>query len=170
MGLKGIHSPEASQWWSGLAFCLWCRKEGQNEGTIVNHLWTMHYHLGLICVHCLEYFTTCTDAMHWHTQLCKPMAAHNDDREDSPPDCEHDDNVMRMTSSCLKRTNLPHQLHILCSHVKLATQHWCWCQGRLWLPSPSGNSNCSWIPTVPVVQHITFNCSRAHYAQCLLNA
>ena len=27
----------------------WCRKEGQNEGTIVNHLWTTHYRLGLAC-------------------------------------------------------------------------------------------------------------------------
>ena len=22
---------------------------------MVNHLWTMHYHLGLICTHCLDY-------------------------------------------------------------------------------------------------------------------
>ena len=30
--------------------------------------------------------------MHWHTQLCKPMAAGDDDREDSPPDFKDDDN------------------------------------------------------------------------------
>ena len=64
MGLKGIHSPKALQQQSGLTFCPWCGKEGQNKGTIVNHLQTTHYHLGLICVHCLDYFTTSTDAMH----------------------------------------------------------------------------------------------------------
>ena len=26
MGLWGIHSPKALQWWGGLSFCLWCRK------------------------------------------------------------------------------------------------------------------------------------------------
>ena len=35
MGLMGIHSPEALQWWGGLSFCPWCRK-GQNEGMVVN--------------------------------------------------------------------------------------------------------------------------------------
>ena len=37
MGLKGIHSPKAFHQQVGLSFCLWCRKEGQNEGTVVNH-------------------------------------------------------------------------------------------------------------------------------------
>ena len=63
MALEGIHSPKALQWQSGLAFCLWCVKESQNIGIVVNHLWTTHYHLGLICVHCLDYFTTSTDTM-----------------------------------------------------------------------------------------------------------
>ena len=40
MGLKGIHSPEALKCQTGLLFCPWCRKEGQNEGTMVNHLHT----------------------------------------------------------------------------------------------------------------------------------
>ena len=93
-GLKGIHSLEALQWQSGLTFCPWCGKEDENEGTVVNHLWTKHYHLGLICAHCLDYFTTSADAMHQHTQLCKSTAASNDDdnREESPPDYEEDDN------------------------------------------------------------------------------
>ena len=88
MGLKGIHSPKTFQWQSGLAFCLWCGKECQNEGTIVNHLWIMHDHLGLSCACCLEYFTTSADALCWHAQLCEPMASsdNDDDREDSPPD------------------------------------------------------------------------------------
>ena len=38
MGLKGIHSLKALCWQVGLSFCLWCGNEGQNEGTIVNHL------------------------------------------------------------------------------------------------------------------------------------
>ena len=38
MGLKGIHSPEALHQQVGLSFCLWCGKEGQNEGMVVNHL------------------------------------------------------------------------------------------------------------------------------------
>ena len=38
MGLEGIHSPEALCRWGGWSYCLWCAKEGQNEGTVVNHL------------------------------------------------------------------------------------------------------------------------------------
>ena len=34
MGLRGIHSSEALRWQGGLSFCLWCGKEGQNEGTV----------------------------------------------------------------------------------------------------------------------------------------
>ena len=49
-----------------LSFCLWCRK-GQNDGLVVNDLWTSHYHLGLICNHCMEYFTVSTNTMHWHS-------------------------------------------------------------------------------------------------------
>ena len=54
----------------------------------------MYHHLGLICVCCLDYFTTSADAMNWHTQLCKSTAASedDDDREESPPDYEEDDN------------------------------------------------------------------------------
>ena len=93
MDLKGIHSPKALLWQSSLTFCLWCGKEGQNEGTIVNHMWTMHYYLGLIRACCLEYFTRSTDTMHQHALLCKSMATgdDDDDREDSPPDYEDND-------------------------------------------------------------------------------
>ena len=37
MGLMGIHNPDALHF-NGMTFCPWCGKEGQNEGTIVNHL------------------------------------------------------------------------------------------------------------------------------------
>ena len=53
MGLKGIHSPEALKHQGGLCFCPWCGKEGQNEGTVVYHLCTGHYCLGLVCKRCL---------------------------------------------------------------------------------------------------------------------
>ena len=45
MGLKGIHDPNALQCFASYTYCPWCRKDGQNEGTIVNHLWTVHYSL-----------------------------------------------------------------------------------------------------------------------------
>ena len=37
-GLAGIHDPDALDHFSGITYCPWCRKEGQNEGTVVNHL------------------------------------------------------------------------------------------------------------------------------------
>ena len=46
MGVKGVHHPDALHCFAGLTFCPWCGKEGQNEGTMVNNLWTMHYKLG----------------------------------------------------------------------------------------------------------------------------
>ena len=52
MGLKGIHDPKALKWFAGFTYCPWCRKDGQNEGTIVNHLRTVHYKLGLVCNLC----------------------------------------------------------------------------------------------------------------------
>ena len=51
----------------------------------------MHYHLGLICAHCVDYFTTSTDAMHWHAELCKPTAASNDDDDTEEEDYEEND-------------------------------------------------------------------------------
>ena len=61
MGLWGIHSLEVLKQQVGLSFCLWCRKEGQNEGTMVNHLHTGHYCLGLVCKRYLSYFNTMLD-------------------------------------------------------------------------------------------------------------
>ena len=58
MGLVGIHDPDALWNFNGVTHCPWCRKEGQNEGTTVNHLWMVHYSLAW-CV---------TDAMTAHTQ------------------------------------------------------------------------------------------------------
>ena len=47
MGLMGIHDPDAR-----FTYCLWCGKEGQNEGMVVNHLRTTHYKLSLVCDKC----------------------------------------------------------------------------------------------------------------------
>ena len=55
MGLTGVHNPNALHCFARVTFCPWCRKEEQNEGTIVNPLWTMHYKLGLVCKKCLCY-------------------------------------------------------------------------------------------------------------------
>ena len=88
MGLKGINSSEALWQWGGLTFCPWCSKDGQNEGMVVNHLWTMHYHLGLVCAHCLDYFTTNAEAMHHHDHVLKATTADTSDDDD---DREEDD-------------------------------------------------------------------------------
>ena len=82
MGLKGIHSPEALKYQSGLSFCPWCRKEGQNEGTMVNHLCTGHYCLRLVCEQCLQHFMTSSGRMSCHSQNCKFMHVHNDEESD----------------------------------------------------------------------------------------
>ena len=79
MGPKGIHSPEALKHQPGLSFCPWCRKEGQNEGTMVNHLHTRHYHLGLVCEWYLQHFMTSLDRMQCHLQNCKFTCVHNDE-------------------------------------------------------------------------------------------
>ena len=61
---------------------------------MVNNLQTMHYHLGLICAHCLDYFTINAEAMHCHAHVCKPTTVgasdNDDDREEE--DYENNDN------------------------------------------------------------------------------
>ena len=52
MGLKGIHDPDALRCYTGCIYCPWCGKEGQNEETVVTHLRTTHYRLGLVCDWC----------------------------------------------------------------------------------------------------------------------
>ena len=66
MGLKGVHDPEALQQFSGFTYCPWCGKRGQNEGTVVNHIRTVHYKLGLICNKCFGCPTTTLDTLHRH--------------------------------------------------------------------------------------------------------
>ena len=64
MGLTGIHDPDTLCCFSRLTHCPWCGKEGQNEGIIVNHLWTVHYKLGLICEKCFSCPSITSEAIH----------------------------------------------------------------------------------------------------------
>ena len=79
MGLKGIHSPEALYQQGGHSYCPWCGKEGQNEGMVINHLRTVHYHLGLVCTLCMDFSATSMDTVRWHVHVCKSMVAKDRD-------------------------------------------------------------------------------------------
>ena len=72
MGLKGIHILEALRCHGSLSFCPWCRKEGQNEGIVMNHLHTSHYSLGMICERCLLFFKSNSNVQYCHVQGCEP--------------------------------------------------------------------------------------------------
>ena len=106
MGLKGIHSSEALWQQGGLTFCPWCGKEGQNEGTVVNHLQTMQYHLGLNYACCLDHLTTNAKAMHCHAHVCKPSTTGNNDN-DREEDYEDDDNSDEDSEFKLEEDYLP---------------------------------------------------------------
>ena len=66
MGLAGIHNPDALLCFNSITFCPWCGKEGQNEGTIVNHLWMTHYKLGLVCGTCFCCLSVSSKAIWCH--------------------------------------------------------------------------------------------------------
>ena len=82
MGLEGIHDPDALCHFVGVTFCPWCGKEGQNEGTIVNHLWVTHYKLGLVCEKCLYFPTITLAAIRCHGRGCKQPKEHDVKEED----------------------------------------------------------------------------------------
>ena len=67
IGLKGIHNADALWHFAGYTYCPWCGKEGQNEGTMVNHLRTVHYRLGIVCNLCYSCPTVVLDTLcqHW---------------------------------------------------------------------------------------------------------
>ena len=52
MGLPNIHHPDALHHFNRVTHSQWCGKEGKNKGMIINHLWMMHYKLGLVCKKC----------------------------------------------------------------------------------------------------------------------
>ena len=72
MGLVGIHNPDALCHFNGLTHCPWCGKEGQNKGTVVNHLQTVHYRLGLVWDKCNNCPSTSLDTLcHHNWQNCQ---------------------------------------------------------------------------------------------------
>ena len=66
MGLMGIHDPDTLHHFNGMTHCPWCGKEGQNEGTIINHLWMVHYRLGIVCEKCYINLSTSSDTLCCH--------------------------------------------------------------------------------------------------------
>ena len=66
MGLMGIHDPNALWHYAGYTYCPWCRKEGQNEGMVVNHLKTSHYRLGLVYDQCFGCPSVTSDSLCHH--------------------------------------------------------------------------------------------------------
>ena len=68
MGLVGIYDPAALHHFNSVTHCPWCGKEGQNEGTVVNHLQMVHYRLGLVGNKCNNCPSTSSDTLHCHSQ------------------------------------------------------------------------------------------------------
>ena len=70
MGLVGIHDPDALCHFSGITHCPWCGK----EGTMVNHLWTVHYRLSLVCKRCHDCLSIIANTLCHHSQqdCCQP--------------------------------------------------------------------------------------------------
>ena len=69
MGLMGIHDPDALCQFGSVTYCPWCGKEVQKEGMVVNHLWTTHYRLGLVCDRCYSCPSTTSNTLHHHDWL-----------------------------------------------------------------------------------------------------
>ena len=82
MGLAGVHNPDALCCFTGVTFCPCCGKERQKEGTIVTHLQTMHYKLGLVCEKCLHYSSLTLEAIWHHGQSCKQPKKSDAEEED----------------------------------------------------------------------------------------
>ena len=73
MGLMGMHDLDVLCHFNGLTHGPWFEKEGQNKGTFVNHLWMVHYRLGLVCNKCYDYPSTSSDTLCHHAwQNCPP--------------------------------------------------------------------------------------------------
>ena len=68
MGLMGIHDPDALPCFYRVMHWPWCSKVGQNKGTVINHLRTIHYRLELVCKKCYGCLTTSSEAICHHRQ------------------------------------------------------------------------------------------------------
>ena len=118
MGLKGfiIQMPFARS-----TFCPVCGMEGQNEGTVVNHMQTMHYKPGLVCGRCLHFPLITSEAIQHHGQGCKqPMGKWCPRGRQGAWQCIH----IKLTS--------PN--HPLWPKHYLPWQWWCKCLKSLTLP------------------------------------
>ena len=92
MELVGIHNPDALHHFNSMTHCPWCGMEGQNEGTVINHLWMVHYRLGLVCNKCYNYPSTSSDTLcHHGQQNCQPS------EEGGPMSQPHLDNCQQET-------------------------------------------------------------------------
>ena len=58
---------------------------------VINHLKTMHYHLGLVCTLCIDFLATSADTMRWHTHACKSMATEDKGWEKEEESKNHND-------------------------------------------------------------------------------
>ena len=76
--------------WPVLLPVVW--QGGAEQGDNGKPLRAVHYHLGLICAHCMDYFTTSANAMHQHTKVCKPTTGSDDDDYREEDDYGDDDN------------------------------------------------------------------------------
>ena len=75
IGLTSIHHPDALCCFNRATHCPWCGKEGQNEGTVINHLHMMHYKLGLVCKKCFHCpWVTSKTIWHHSQKSCQPSA------------------------------------------------------------------------------------------------
>ena len=84
MGLTNIHHPDAHHHFNGVTYCPWCRKEGQNEGMIVNCLQMTHYKLGLVCKKHFCCPSVTSKAIQHHGQKsCQPSAEGGPDKSSS---------------------------------------------------------------------------------------
>ena len=84
MGLMNIHHLDALCHFNGVTHCLWCRKEGQNEGMIINHLQMMHYELGLVCEKCFHCSSVKSEAIWCHGwKSCQPSTEGGPDESSS---------------------------------------------------------------------------------------
>ena len=69
MGLIDMHDPDALCHFYRVTHCPWCSKVGQNEDTFINHLWTIHYRLGLVCEKCHGCLTMLSETISCHGQM-----------------------------------------------------------------------------------------------------
>ena len=58
-----MHDSDALCHFNGLTHYSWSGKEGQNKGTVVNHLQMVQYRLGLVCNKCYDNPSTSSDTL-----------------------------------------------------------------------------------------------------------